>query len=80
MPEEMKHRHVRFELSKDSTIDFTWEREWRVKTDTLKITPKDVTIVTPDRDAMRVFQKKYKQWHFIALSDLGFKIDALRNI
>ncbi|GAG63688.1 unnamed protein product, partial [marine sediment metagenome] len=28
LPEELKYRHVRYELESD--IDFTWEREWRL--------------------------------------------------
>ena len=79
LPEEMKYRHVRFWLSQEYSVDHTWEREWRIKTEELKITPSEVTIVVPDRRAKDAFMGKYKEdnWHYMVLSDLGVKIDAL---
>lgn len=79
LPDDMKYRHVRFWLSEKYTVDHTWEREWRIKTAELKITPNEVTIVVPDRLAKDAFVSKYKEdsWHYIVLSDLGVKIDAL---
>jgi hypothetical protein len=81
LPEEMRYRHVRFYLSEESTIDHTWEREWRIKTDELLISPEEVTIVVPDRKAKDAFTKKFKDevWHYIVLSDLGVTIDAIKS-
>ena len=79
LPPEMRFRHVRFYLGNDYNVDHTWEREWRIKTKALKITPEAVTIVTPDRFAMDAFQKEHPKWHYMALSDLGVEIDALKN-
>lgn len=80
LPEEMRYRHVRFHLSAETTIDHTWEREWRIKTDELTITPDDVTIVVPDRRAKNALVRKFPDdsWHYIVLSDLGVTIDALK--
>src|SRR6266516_3972805 len=33
LPDRMRWRHVRYEPAADPPIDFSWEREWRVKTD-----------------------------------------------
>ncbi|HEY6096191.1 MAG TPA: hypothetical protein VIU93_14680 [Gallionellaceae bacterium] len=79
LPDEMKYRHVRFWLSKEYSVDHTWEREWRIKADQLDITPDSVTIVVPDRRAKEAFMRTYEKdnWHYIVLSDLGVKIDAL---
>ena len=76
LPESMKYRYVKFEPDKD--IDHTQEREWRVKTTGLKITPADVTVVVPDRSAKdALVQHGCAEWHYIVLSDLGIKIAPL---
>jgi hypothetical protein len=52
LPEELQYRHVRYELDHAKaarTVDWTWEREWRTKTDRLAFTPEEVTLVCPDR-------------------------------
>jgi hypothetical protein len=79
LPDDMKYRHVRFWLGDDYTIDHTWEREWRIKTDSLPIHPSEVTIVVPDRIAKDFFVNEFSNeaWHYMVLSDLGVKIDAL---
>lgn len=85
LPEAMKYRHVRMEYEVPHgagagtyDIDFTWEREWRIKTDALPIAPEEVTIVVPDRPAKDVFAAQWKDanWHFIVLSDLGVRMSA----
>jgi hypothetical protein len=52
LPEELKYRHVRYELDHamaERTVDWTWEREWRIKTDRLDFTPEEVTLICPTR-------------------------------
>jgi hypothetical protein len=79
LPEEMRFRHVRFYLGEDYTIDHTWEREWRIHEASLPISPSDVTVVVPDRNAKEAFVDTFKDeaWHYMVLSDLGVTIDAL---
>ena len=79
LPSDMKYRHVRFWLGDRYAIDHTWEREWRIKIDMLPINPADVTVVVPDRAAKDAFVKHFatEHWHYIVLSDLGVKVDAL---
>jgi hypothetical protein len=40
-------RHVRYEPNAEPPIDFSWEREWRIKTDALTLPSEQVTIVVP---------------------------------
>lgn len=47
LPEELRWRHVRYEPAGDPPIDFSWEREWRIKTDSLTISPRGAHIVLP---------------------------------
>ncbi|SRR6266567_4662504 len=48
LPEDLRWRHVRFEPTAESVIDWTWEREWRVCCDELTFTAADAAIVVPD--------------------------------
>ncbi|MBX7457783.1 hypothetical protein K3152_05955 [Qipengyuania sp. 1NDH17] len=82
LPDDKKHLHVRFFIGTNRSIDYTWEREWRVKTDQLKFTPDDVTLLVPQRDVIRAFQDVWYEehtepfpWHFLALEDLGVDVD-----
>ncbi len=45
LPGEFRHRHVRYEPNEG--IDFTWEREWRVKADQLPLNPEQTLVVVP---------------------------------
>ncbi len=44
--EDQRYRHVRYE---PDSVDFTWEREWRVRTNELVFEPSMVTLVVPNR-------------------------------
>jgi len=50
LPEELRWRHVRYEPNRERPIDFTWEREWRIKCDSLPIDPSYAGIVVPDEN------------------------------
>lgn len=50
LKDELKYRHVSFDLSKDKKVDWTWEREWRLKKEMLSISPNDVTLIIPTRE------------------------------
>jgi hypothetical protein len=45
--ESQRFRHVTYE---PPDVDFTWEREWRIKTDELQLDPAAMTLVVPTRD------------------------------
>jgi len=48
--EEIKYRHVRFEPDNSGyPIDLTWEREWRVKIDSLPLPRVITTVIVPNR-------------------------------
>jgi len=44
----MQHRFVPYDLEKG--IDFTWEREWRIRTGALALDPKNTLVVVPTSD------------------------------
>lgn len=43
--EDQKYRFVPYDPVKQ--IDFTWEREWRIKVDYLELDPKETLVVVP---------------------------------
>lgn len=47
LPEALRYLHVRYEPT--NNVDFTWEREWRVKADELPFTPDNITLIVPTR-------------------------------
>ena len=56
LPDSHKWRHVRYEPNTTQPIDFTWEREWRIKGKVLQFQPTDVVILVPTQkwcDALR---------------------------
>ncbi|HEX7517301.1 MAG TPA: hypothetical protein VF345_08460 [Chthoniobacterales bacterium] len=48
LPNALRWRHVRFDLSGGAPVDFTWEREWRLPTEDLRFEFSDVEVVLPD--------------------------------
>lgn len=49
LPDSMKWRHVRYEPLANPPIDFTWEREWRLRSNSVQFSPSDTGIIVPDR-------------------------------
>ncbi|MDZ7724636.1 MAG: hypothetical protein U5R06_17975 [candidate division KSB1 bacterium] len=49
LPDKLKYRHVRYEP--DQGIDYTWEREWRIKVEHLNLNPKETLVVVPDAES-----------------------------
>jgi hypothetical protein len=49
LPEAVRWRHVRYEPIAVPPIDFTWEREWRLRVDELAFEPVHSTLVLPDQ-------------------------------
>ncbi len=50
LPEGHRWRHVRYEPDADPPIDFTWEREWRIRTQLLDINPSTARVVLPTQE------------------------------
>lgn len=59
--ETQRFRHVRYE---PATVDFTWEREWRIHTSELELDPAQTTLVVPNR----AWEKWAQDQHIAMLS------------
>lgn len=49
LPPELQYRHVRLD-EPNGAKDFTFEREWRIRTDVLQLDPSACTLIVPDRE------------------------------
>lgn len=58
LPEEMRWRHVRLEL--DQGIDWTWEREWRIRAEELQIDPECARVVVPTAEIAEWLQHEHE--------------------
>ena len=54
--ESQRYRHVRYE---PGSVDFTWEREWRIQTRKLPLEPEQTTLVVPTRKWEEWYQSKH---------------------
>ena len=69
LPDELKYRHVRCELESD--IDFTWEREWRLKTNELILIPEQTIFVVPTSKEVKYLKQNYFSNIQMAVASLG---------
>jgi hypothetical protein len=51
--DEQKWRHVRYDPAAEARVDFSWEREWRIRIDALEFEPNEVQVVVPSREVAR---------------------------
>ena len=61
LPEALLWRHVRYEPHTAPRVDFTWEREWRLRVDELPLDPSYATIVVPDGRWLRRLQDDFDE-------------------
>ena len=55
LPEDLQYRHVKFEIE---TIDWTWEREWRLRINKLELHPNHVTLIIPNRNKIEEYKER----------------------
>lgn len=49
LPPELQWRHMTYNTFAHPIVDFTWEREWRIKTKNLEINPSDNFVIVPNQ-------------------------------
>lgn len=60
LDKKIRWRHVRYEPNAENPIDFTWEREWRIKCKEVTFTPSDVIIIVPDPTWAKYMQEMHQ--------------------
>ena len=68
---ELQYRHVRYE---PGNCDYSWEREWRIKSDKLKLDPAQTTLVVPNRALSEKIQEKFVARTQAKLRQTGIKM------
>lgn len=61
MSEANQWRHVRFDLNVTPPVDFTWEREWRIRVDELSFSPDDVRVIVPDQEVLAWLKERHER-------------------
>jgi hypothetical protein len=64
LPEALRWRHVRLDLSSNPPIDFTWEREWRLPVDRFVFAPDRVTVILPDSGFLKRLDNELRDESF----------------
>ena len=59
--EEQRWRHVTYDPNAKPPVDFSWEREWRIKSDELHITPEECRVLVPDSVSEDIFTSTFKE-------------------
>jgi len=59
--ETHRWRHMRYEPTNHDPVDFTWEREWRIRTDALQFDPAHAGIVVPEGDWTRLLKNAHNE-------------------
>lgn len=70
LPTENSWRHVRYE---PPAIDFTWEREWRLKTEAFHLDPSATMIIVPNNEWAERLMAEHdqdQQWQSIQYSQV----------
>lgn len=71
--ETHRWRHMTYGRVGDRFVDFTWEREWRLKTDALPFDPSYAGLVVPDagwRNRMLADHNLDQDWRVLAYSQI----------
>jgi len=69
--DDQKWRHMRYEPNAPLPVDFTWEREWRIRRDQLQFTAGEAIVVVPDRRYAEQLQRAHniqQDWQVLQYS------------
>jgi hypothetical protein len=80
LPDSLKWRHVRHEPAESPIIDFTWEKEWRVKTLEFPLPDDEVVLLVPDKSWIAALNERYysEEWHRYHSECVGYGEDVAR--
>ncbi len=84
---------MRYEPDADPPFDFSWEREWRIKTNELQLDPSQTSILVPDESwAQKLIQEHEEnefwerefrateygeEWRMYPLNDFAFRYTVI---
>lgn len=63
-------RFVSYEPTQNGNLDFSWEREWRIKKDKISVNSNDAKLVFPNREWIdRFISEHEKEYHGLHIDD-----------
>ena len=71
LPEPLRYRHVRYDPLTVPPIDFTWEREWRLRADVLQLEPERCCIVVASEEDRAALFTELAEREELRLEALG---------
>lgn len=71
LPESLRYRHVRYDPLTVPPIDFTWEREWRLRADVLQLEPERCCIVVASEADRTTLFTEHSEREELRLEALG---------
>ena len=75
LPEELRWRHVRFELTGGQLVDFTWEREWCTRCAELRFSERDAVIIVPNAEWARALVRAHGEEQDIDIQQYSLVMD-----
>lgn len=60
---DLNWRFVSYDPNKNGELDFTWEREWRIKAETIPVRPDTAKLVFPNLDWIHRFIDEHEKEH-----------------
>ncbi|HAT4435667.1 TPA: hypothetical protein I9287_002145 [Legionella pneumophila] len=78
--DEIKWRHVRFDPCGNPSIDFTWEREWRIKAECIDLPDTKTTIAVPNNTWVYGICEEFdsREWLRYQYEVMGYGEDLAR--
>lgn len=61
LPETHRWRHVTYNPDSENPVDWTWQREWRMKTDEFYFDPQTASLVVPNEDYAKRLQECHER-------------------
>ena len=71
LPESLRYRHARYDPITVPPIDFTWEREWRLRADVLQLEPERCCIVVASEADRAALFMEHAEREELRLEALG---------
>lgn len=75
LPDAIVWRHMRYEPNAGTPIDFTWEREWRIKTNRLEFNPSVAGVIFPDWSWVSRFQHEFDSVQDLVVEEYAQMLD-----
>jgi hypothetical protein len=76
LPAVIRYRHVRYDPTADPPIDFTWEREWRLRTDELDLSPSNCVLIVRTDAERETLLTDHADREYVRKWELQFMVGA----